>query len=44
LKHIEELSYEEMSELTGVRVSALKMRVKRAADALSVRLAREAHD
>ena len=30
LKHVEDLSYEEMSELTGVGVSALKMRVKRA--------------
>lgn len=34
LKHVEELSYEEMSELTGVGVSALKMRVKRACDRL----------
>ncbi|MFN2566349.1 MAG: RNA polymerase sigma factor [Gemmatimonadaceae bacterium] len=30
LKHVEELSYEEMAEVTGVGVSALKMRVKRA--------------
>jgi RNA polymerase sigma-70 factor (ECF subfamily) len=30
LKHVEDLSYEEMMELTGVGVSALKMRVKRA--------------
>lgn len=29
LKYVEELSYEEMSELTGVGISALKMRVKR---------------
>lgn len=34
LKHVEELSYEEMSALTGVGVSALKMRVKRACDRL----------
>lgn len=34
LKHVEELSYEEMSELTGAGVSALKMRVKRACDRL----------
>lgn len=34
LKHVEELSYEEMSELTGASVSALKMRVKRARDRL----------
>lgn len=37
LKYIEELSYEEMSALTGVGVSALKMRVKRAADRLRER-------
>jgi RNA polymerase sigma-70 factor (ECF subfamily) len=30
LKYVEELSYEEMVELTGVGESALKMRVKRA--------------
>ncbi len=30
LKHVEGLSYEEMTELTGVGESALKMRVKRA--------------
>ncbi|MGI8498329.1 MAG: RNA polymerase sigma factor [Gemmatimonadaceae bacterium] len=30
LKHVEELSYEEMSLLTGIGVSALKMRVNRA--------------
>src|SRR5437773_3244102 len=30
LKYVEELSYEEMATLTGVGVSALKMRVKRA--------------
>lgn len=34
LKHVEELSYEEMSKLTGVGISALKMRVKRACDRL----------
>lgn len=34
LKHVEELSYEEMAELTGVNVSALKMRVKRACEKL----------
>jgi len=34
LKHVEDLSYEEMSEMTGVGVSALKMRVKRACDRL----------
>lgn len=34
LKYVEELSYEEMAELTGEGISALKMRVKRAADRL----------
>ena len=34
LKHVEELSYEEIAEITGVGVSALKMRVKRACERL----------
>ena len=34
LKHVEQLSYDEMAEATGVGVSALKMRVKRACDRL----------
>lgn len=34
LKHVEELSYDEMATLTGAGVSALKMRVKRACDRL----------
>lgn len=34
MKHVEELSYEEMAEITGAGVSALKMRVKRACDRL----------
>jgi RNA polymerase sigma-70 factor (ECF subfamily) len=34
LRHVEELSYEEIARLTGVGVSALKMRVKRAGDRL----------
>ena len=34
LKHVEDLSYDEMAVLTGVGVSALKMRVKRACDRL----------
>jgi len=34
LKHVEELTYEEMSEMTRVSVPALKMRVKRACDGL----------
>lgn len=34
LKHVEELGYEDMADLTGVGVSALKMRVKRACERL----------
>ena len=34
LKHVEDMSYDEMAVLTGVGVSALKMRVKRACDRL----------
>jgi RNA polymerase sigma-70 factor (ECF subfamily) len=32
LKHVELMSYEEMASATGIGVSALKMRVKRACD------------
>jgi RNA polymerase sigma-70 factor (ECF subfamily) len=38
LKHVEEKSYEEMAEITGVGVSALKMRVKRACEGLRISL------
>ena len=38
LKHVEELSYEEMAGLTGAGISALKMRVKRACDRLREQL------
>ena len=34
MRHVEDLSYEDMSTATGARVSALKMRVKRACDAM----------
>ena len=34
MKHVEELSYDEMVELTGVKLSALKMRVARAREEL----------
>jgi len=34
LKHVEDLEYEEMAELTGAGISALKMRVKRAREHL----------
>src|SRR3989442_873655 len=36
LKHVEDLEYEEMAQLTGAGVSALKMRVKRAREQLQV--------
>jgi RNA polymerase sigma-70 factor (ECF subfamily) len=38
------MSYDEMSVLTGVGVSALKMRVKRACDRLRERWERIKHD
>ena len=34
MRHVEDLSYDDMSVATGAGVSALKMRVKRACDAL----------
>lgn len=43
LKYVEELSYEEMAEITGAGVSALKMRVKRACSRLR-ELLEEVHD
>jgi RNA polymerase sigma-70 factor, ECF subfamily len=44
LKHVEDLSYEEMTELTGVGTSALKMRVKRACARLRELLEGAYHD
>jgi RNA polymerase sigma-70 factor (ECF subfamily) len=44
LKYVEEMSYEEISEITGVGGSALKMRVKRACDALRDLLEGVYHD
>lgn len=38
LKHVEDLGYDEMAAMTGVGVSALKMRVKRACERLRVLL------
>lgn len=38
MRHVEDLSYEEMAIATGAGISALKMRVKRACDALRLRL------
>ncbi len=43
LKYGEGLEYREISAMTGVGVSALKMRVKRACDALRPRLETELH-
>jgi RNA polymerase sigma-70 factor (ECF subfamily) len=43
LKHVEDMSYEEMSEITGAGISALKMRVKRACERLR-ELLEEVHD
>lgn len=42
LKHVEDLGYDEMAELTGIGVSALKMRVKRACERLRA-LLQEVH-
>lgn len=38
LKHVEDLSYEEMADMLGASVSALKMRVMRAREALQLLL------
>ena len=38
LRHVNDLDYEEMTIVTGARASTLRMRVKRAVDALRVRL------
>ena len=43
LKHVEDLSYEEMAALTGAGISALKMRVKRACERLRVLLGEAQH-
>ena len=43
LKYVDQLSYDDMAALTGVSVSALKMRVKRAADRLRLLLQERAH-
>ena len=43
LKHVEDMTYEEMSEITGAGISALKMRVKRACERLR-ELLEEVHD
>jgi RNA polymerase sigma-70 factor (ECF subfamily) len=38
MRHVEDLSYDDMAVATGAGISALKMRVKRACDALRQRL------
>ena len=43
MKHVEQLSYDEMAEITGDGISALKMRVKRACARLR-ELLEEVHD
>lgn len=43
MRHVEQLSYEEMAEVTGDGISALKMRVKRACTRLR-ELLEEVHD
>lgn len=44
LKHVEQLNYEEMSQVTGVGVSALKMRVQRACERLQELLKEDWHE
>lgn len=44
LKHVEGLSYDEMSAMTGAGVSALKMRVQRACERLQELLGDDHHD
>jgi RNA polymerase sigma-70 factor (ECF subfamily) len=38
MRHVEDLTYDDMAIATGAGISALKMRVKRACDALRIRL------
>jgi len=38
LRHVEDMAYEDIAAITGVGMSALRMRVKRACDALRARL------
>jgi len=38
MRHVEDLTYDDMAIATGAGISALKMRVKRACDALRLRL------
>ena len=43
LRHVEDLSYEDIAVITGAGLSALRMRVKRACDALRERLTEVEH-
>jgi RNA polymerase sigma-70 factor (ECF subfamily) len=43
LKHVEQLSYEEMADATGAGISALKMRVSRARERLRILLNADDH-
>jgi len=43
LKHVEDLSYDDMAKMTGAGVSALKMRVRRACEHLRALLEEERH-
>jgi RNA polymerase sigma-70 factor (ECF subfamily) len=43
LKHVEQLSYDEMSAVTGASVSALKMRVQRACEHLQRLIEEDRH-
>jgi RNA polymerase sigma-70 factor (ECF subfamily) len=38
LRHVEDMAYEDIAAITGVGLSALRMRVKRACDTLRARL------
>ncbi|MGH7581862.1 MAG: RNA polymerase sigma factor [Gemmatimonadales bacterium] len=44
LKHVEQMNYDEMSAITGVGISALKMRVQRARDRLQALLEEDRYD
>lgn len=44
LRHVEDMSYEDIAAMTGAGLSALRMRVKRACDALRARLTEVSHN
>jgi RNA polymerase sigma-70 factor (ECF subfamily) len=44
LRHVEDMSYEDIAVMTGAGLSALRMRVKRACDALRARLTEVSHN